>query len=251
MPRKSRNEIITNYSHIIVQGIEKKYIFQEEYFKELYLKLLRKNLEELNILILAYCIMDNHIHILLYSEDKNEIMKYMQRVNTGFAIKFNIKNKRVGYVFRDRYYLQPITNEKQLFNCLVYIHRNPIKANIISKYEDYKFSSYNEFYRNKVIITEKSLELIFGTSKNYLEIFEKIHKDRYIEDITDVTEFKDENIIIKDFCIDNCKSLDQIKMDKELLKILLIKLKNESGVSIRNLEKIFEIGRETIRKMLK
>lgn len=176
VPRKARNLTLTNYSHIIVQGIEKSYIFDENYFKELYLSLLEKDLEDFEIKILSYCVMDNHIHILLYSEKKEDVMKYMRRVNTSYAMKYNRIKDRVGYVFRDRYYLQPIVSEKQLYNCLVYIHRNPIKANLVSKYEDYEFSSYNEFFGKQRLISEKSIELIFGTHSGFIKTFEEIHK---------------------------------------------------------------------------
>lgn len=181
MPRKARSAIATQYSHIIVQGIEKKFIFKEKYFKELYLSLLKSNLEDTEIEILGYCVMDNHVHIIIYSDNPKELGKYMQKVNTCFAVKYNKINNRVGYVFRNRYYLQPIINERQLFNCLVYIHRNPIKANMVLEYEEYEFSSYKEFTEKTDLLTLESIELIFDSSNNYIKIFDKIHEDRIMD----------------------------------------------------------------------
>ncbi|MBP3597705.1 MAG: transposase [Clostridia bacterium] len=251
MPRKARIKNLTNFSHIIVQGIERTYIFQEEYFKKLYLTLIQKNLEDTNIEILAYCVMDNHVHILLYQKNSNELTNFMLKVNTSFAIKYNKIKNRIGYVFRDRYYLQPITSERQLYNCLVYIHRNPIAANLSDNYDKYPFSSYKEFYNNEVLITDNGKKLIFGSSKNYFKTFEKIHKDRIINDIRDVQEYKEADIVIKDFINHYKKNIIEIKNDKVLFQKLLLKLKLESKLSLRKMENIFSIGKDTLNKIMK
>ena len=70
--------------------------------------------------------------------------------------------KRVGYVFRDRYYVQIITTVEQLWNCIAYIHNNPVKAEIVEKPENYNFSSYKEYKCIQDLITEESIELVFG-----------------------------------------------------------------------------------------
>ena len=56
----------------------------------------------------------------------------------------NKKRKRVGYVYRDRFKTQVINNEKHLYNCILYIHNNPVKANMCKKTSEYKFSSYKK-----------------------------------------------------------------------------------------------------------
>ena len=250
MPRKARSIVVTNFSHVIVQGINKNFVFKDNYFKELYLSLIKKYLEETDIEILSYCVMDNHIHIMLYLENVDELSPFMQKVNTCFAVKYNKIKNRVGFVFRNRFYLQPINSERQIYNCLVYIHRNPIKANIVSKYEEYEFSSYNEFFGKKNLLTDKGIKLIFGSTTNFLKTFEKIHKDRIIEDIKEVQEYIDSNSVIKDY-IEKCgKSIDEIKKDNILLKELIIRLKEESGLSLRKMDSIFDISRKKLSKIL-
>lgn len=234
MPRIARSKIITQYCHVIVQGIERKFIFKEKYFKELYLSLLKDNLKNTKIEILGYCVMDNHVHTLIYVDDAKELSKYMQKVNTCFAVRYNKIHDRVGYVFRSRYYLQPIKSERQLFNCLVYIHRNPIKANIVANYEEYKFSSYKEFItKRKFLLSSKSIELLFGSSDNYMETFKKIHSNWAINDIEDIKEYIDEEIILKDFLNKYKKSIEEVKEDKELLKELIKDLTSKSRTILK------------------
>ena len=76
----------------------------------------------------VHCIMDNHAHFLIYYTKLEELSELMRKVNTTYAMKYNKINKRKGFVFRDRFFTQPILNEMQLYNCLVYIHKNPINA---------------------------------------------------------------------------------------------------------------------------
>ena len=134
MPRIARKNINTNYMHIMIQGIEKKNIFQTKDSKLYYLNILSKNINEYsNIYLLAYCIMDNHIHLLFYCDDKQNLSNLMNKTNTSFAIWYNKIKDRVGYVYRDRYNVQSIKDEQHLFNSLSYIHNNPVKSKMVDE----------------------------------------------------------------------------------------------------------------------
>lgn len=253
MPRQARKNLKTPYLHIIVQGINKEYIFEDNYLKKLYISLLKKQLKEnemLNLNILAYCIMDNHAHLLIYSPKIEDTSIFMHKLNTNFARKYNRLKNHIGYVFRDRFFVQPITSERQLFNCLVYIHKNPISANIVNNYEDYLFSSYTEFIKKFHIITSESCKIIFGTSENYFDTFKKIHKDRIIDDIKDISKHMDPNQVIVAFIKHTGQNLDSIKKDKLLFKELLFQLQEKSSLSMRKLSTLLKVSRYTLLKIL-
>lgn len=141
MPRIPRKSISSYYIHIITQGIKKEYIFENDSYKKYYINLLNNIIKKYNnTKILAYCVMDNHAHLLIYTKEITELSKIMSRVNTSYGIFYNKIKERVGYVFRNRYYSQEIADENHLLNTLVYIHRNPIKAGIVKEFNSYKYS---------------------------------------------------------------------------------------------------------------
>jgi len=180
MPRRARKDSQSCFYHVIVQGINKEYIFEKEEFILCYKKIILEKLKDANIKVLAYCIMNNHAHLLIYAEKSEYLSKFMQKINTKYSNYYNRIKKRVGYVFRDRFYSQSIMNEKQLLNCLKYIHMNPVKAKIIKTMDKYKYSSYNEFLNEKEIIDEEGIKLIFGDIKTYKEEFNKIHNNNLV-----------------------------------------------------------------------
>lgn len=251
MPRLARKNLNGSYFHIIVQGINREYIFNTNHLKESYKKFFKENLIKSNITVLAYCIMDNHAHFLLHVDEITQLTKLMQKTNTSYAKLYNKFKNRVGYVFRDRYYIQSILNHSQLLNCISYIHNNPLKANIKNKRIDYLYSSYKEYVEKKELITQKSIELIFGKTINYKDLFKKIHYKNNIEDIMDIKEdLKDSDQIISEYINSKNVSIKEVINDKDLFCNLLLKLRHEGGISLRQMSKIFSIDKNKLNKII-
>lgn len=254
MPRVSRSNITSKYIHVITQGIEKEYIFEKHDYKKEYIKLLNKIVKEFeSTKILAYCIMDNHTHLLIYTDEIEELSKIMSRVNTSYGIFYNNHKNRVGYVFRNRYYTQQIMDEKHLFNTLVYIHKNPVKAKIVEKESNYKYSSYNSYVQNKV--DKEIIKLIFNTD-NYIEQFYFIHKNFSEKNIIDIreeqekSEQKMKNTIIQ-FCEGYNCDLNYIKKNNYLLMLLVKEIKDNSDVTNKMISEYIEIGKNRISNLIK
>ena len=246
MPRVARKRSKSYFYHIVVKGISREYIFEkEEYMKE-YKKIILKKLETSNIKILAYCIMNNHAHFLIYSLNCEELGKYMQRVNTSYSNFYNRINKREGYVFKDRYYSQEILNQKHLYNCLRYIHNNPVKARIVKNMSEYKYSSYNEFLGKKYIISNESIKILFGESNDFKEDFNFIHgKLNNEEEFIDVKDKTIEEFIIEIERKYNIK-ISKIKRDKIILKEVIKKARKETDVTLNELSKLLGIAKSTV-----
>ena len=246
MPRKSRKNLQGNFFHIVTQGLNKQYIFNEEKYRKKYRTIMFDKLQRVNVTILAYCIMNNHSHILIYCENIDMISKYMQLLNTTYSNFFNREEKRVGYVFKDRFFSQEILDSRHLYSCLKYIHDNPIKASICKKAYEYPYSSYNEFIRKKYIITDKSINILFGNSDNYISYFNNIH-DKLYEDL-EIFDIKELNIydIIKNFEIENKIQIQDLKKNKELLKKVIKDARKMTDVTLNELAKILGISKSTV-----
>lgn len=247
MPRKSRKTFNSNYFHVIVQGIEKKYIFEEEKMKAKYVKKLIEKEKVANLKVMAYCIMDNHAHILIYVENIENLSKYMQCVNISFARYYNKTKNRVGYVFRNRFKSIPIINEKHLYNCLAYIHLNPVYAKMCAKPELYRFSSYNDYIKFKGFVNKETLDLLNYEKNSYLRNFKFLHYlyvdgEEYEEKIAKediIQQYIDENGI-KDIIFQSEKVKKMI-IDLKKKRISFSEIAKFLGVSIKRLkEMIFE-----------
>lgn len=250
MPRNARCDIQSEYNHIIVQGINKEHIFMDDNLKQIYIEIIKKNLDNNRIKMLSYCIMSNHAHMLIHSKDIKNISELMSKTNTAFAIRYNKINDRVGYVFRNRYYLQQVLNKKHLYNCIAYIHKNPVKAGIVKNMEDYKFSSYNEYKGNLNLITKDGIGQIFKNPNNYGEIFDVIHENNDIGDVFDIGSKRPVDEVINKYIVDMNKTYEQIKMDKCCLGGLFLRLQKECMLSLREIAKMYGMGKDKVRSMI-
>lgn len=245
MPRVARSKLQASFFHVMVQGINKEYIFNTEVYMKKYERLMKTYLKNFNIKLVAYCIMNNHAHILIYTEDLNEMSKYMKSINTSFAMYYNKQKKRVGIVFRNRYESEPIYNRSHLINCISYIHNNPVKAGIIRFPRQYKYSSYTDYITG--LIDDDILKLVFGCTDGYLETFELIHKNNMYEDFMDYEEF-DYNQRIEKIIQDNNSN---VFMDKILFNKMIKNLIIDNKIPIKIISEKFNLSRYKISKILK
>jgi len=210
MSRTARKNLETQYYHVIVQGINKSFIFNDAKSKYIYLKYISIYAKENNIDILAYCMMDNHAHFIMHSKEPFSLGKCMHKTNLIFSNYYNEVNERVGVIFRNRYKSEPIYNISYLSNCIKYIHENPVKAGMVKHAKEYPLSSYNEIFNNtgKSIINKELINDILGNdfknkiNKSNTMLFFDIDIDRnkvflYIEDgINEYLKKKNSNIVL-------------------------------------------------------
>ena len=221
MPRFPRNFIKTEHFHIITQGIDKSYIFDNAEDIKYYIKIMYESAENNNIKIVAYCIMNNHAHILLNAKHVENLSKYMHNINTKYGKYYNKKYDRVGYVFRNRYKAEGIYSIEHLHNCINYIFNNPVKAGICDKPKDYPYSNYKP--------------IIDVVNENYKFI--------------DIDDDKNEEEIIKEYLKENNLKKDELLNNDYELRQAIITLKRDKGISLRCISKILNLNREIVRKI--
>jgi len=148
MPRTARVKSSESIYHTMVRSVGDIDLYKNSDDKNKYLELIKKYQIKFGYKVYAYCIMDNHSHILIDSNGA-DISKVMHGINQSYAQYFNRKYKRRGHVFGDRFKSQIIKDEKYLVNLSAYIHNNPKDLkNFKDKPENYKFSSLGIYLGN-------------------------------------------------------------------------------------------------------
>lgn len=246
MPRRARKDLETTFFHIMVQGIEKKYIFEKGIYKKQYLELMFNQSEEFKINIIAYCIMDNHAHILINVDRILDMSKYMHKVNGLFAQYYNfMENNRVGFVFRNRFTSEPLYNQKYLLNCIKYIHNNPVNAHMVERPEKYEYSSYN-LYKNKAGIARSKL------INETINIEDVIIEENEAYTFFDIDVNKDEIIkrTIKKYEIDFNIELKEIVENKYILEKMIRELKDNYKIKYKDIANEIGISLSTITRLV-
>lgn len=220
MPRTARRDCYTEFFHVMIQGLNKEYIFNNELEINTYLKYLKENLKDKNLQIIAYCMMNNHAHFLIHSNDILEISKLMSQVNTKYAIFYNKFNHRCGIVFRNRYKSEQIFTYSHLVSCINYIHNNPVKAKICEKKENYKYSSYRDYKKNGKILNTEKIEDILKKYDIAIEavLREKYESYKFIDDTDEEDKEKLKISIVQEFLKNNNINREELIGNKFYLK---------------------------------
>lgn len=235
------------FVHVTTHGIDNKYIYQTTKEKREIRKLILENQKKFNVKVIAYCIMNNHLHLLLNFKNPENLSGYMHKVNTSYAIYYNKNHKRTGYVYKDRFYSQIIKNKGHLINAIIYIHNNPVKAKICSNARNYEFSSYNDILNKK----NNDVIKIFNSKTQYIEIhIRNKYNIEYSVDFEKIT-LEEAEQILDTYLKNNKLDKEKLKEQKEKICEICKKLKEEYKIPYRDLEKITGIGRESIRRILK
>jgi REP element-mobilizing transposase RayT len=142
MARPLRVEYPGAVYHVTSRGNERKPVFKDKKDRNLFLETIEKANKRYNFICHAYCLMDNHYHLILETPDGN-LSKGMKYLNGVYSQKFNVRHKRVGHVFQGRYKAILVQKESHLLEVIRYVVLNPVRADIAKKPGDWRWSSYN------------------------------------------------------------------------------------------------------------
>lgn len=130
MPRKARIDAPGALHHIIIRGIEKRKIFEDNKDQNQFIKRLGDILAEAETPIYAWALLPNHVHLLLKT-GLTPIATIMRRLLTGYAVYFNLRHRRHGHLFQNRYKSILCQEEPYFLELVRYIHLNPLRAKLV------------------------------------------------------------------------------------------------------------------------
>jgi putative transposase len=250
MPRVAREKSKTGIYHVIVRGINRQDIFHDEEDYQGYLKTLERIKEVSDCEIYGYCLMTNHVHLLI-KEIREDIGQIMKRLGISYAHRYNCKYGRSGHVFQDRYKSEPVEDDPYLLTVIRYIHNNPVKAGMVNRPEQYKWSSYITYYSGKeyipgLIHATFILGLFSEDKKIAMEKFRQFSKRENTDSCLEIeipVRISDGKLIIEIQKLLKGKAISTLQqMERKERDNILHQAKGIKGSSIRQIARITGIG---------
>lgn len=143
MPRVARKRSEADIYHVIVRGAGRRILFESDDDRRTFLRMLQAALERAGGRALAWCLMSNHVHMLL-KVDFEALSRMMQSLTSGYAVYYNKEHGHVGHVFAGRFNSVPVDSDEYLMTVVRYIHFNPVKDGLAPTCA-YRWSSYGDY----------------------------------------------------------------------------------------------------------
>ncbi len=243
---------MTGFYHIIMRGINRQSIFEDndDYWR--FLQTLKKYKEISGYWVLAYCFLDNHIHLLL-KENLEPLEQIMRRLCGSFVYWYNWKYERIGNLFQDRFKSETVEDDAYFLTVLRYIHQNPLQAGLVKDISHYRWSSYHEYlHPTGFVDVDFALNLFHTDREKAVPLFVSHQKERKNDCCLDVEEkkrFTDQEAreIIKKVC-NVINAIDLQAMERTRRNGFLKKLNEEYKISIRQISRLTGISRGVVFK---
>ena len=246
MPRQARRKSESGIYHIMLRGINRQVIFEDEEDSFKFLETLKNYKAISGYKVFAYCLMSNHVHLLLKVE-KEDIDLIVKRIASSYVYWYNWKYKRKGHLFQDRFKSEPVEDNSYFLAVIRYIHQNPIKAGLSKKIDGYKFSSYNEYIKTTVMVdTDFCFAMV--DREQFIDFNAEYAEDICLEMEEDnfrLTDDEAKEIIQK---ISKCRTITEFqKLSIDKRDKYLKALRNQ-GLSIRQISRLTGVGFNIVRK---
>lgn len=249
MPRSARLKSESGYYHIILRGINKYSFFHDDEDRIVFLNRLKAVKKESDYDVVAYCLMENHIHLLL-KEDKMPIGEIMKKILSRYVFWYNAKYERVGHLFQNRYKSEPIETDEYMLCCARYILQNPVAGGLCDNVWGYRWSSASLFLSDKKSFINSDI-LIEMLGSSLVEFIETPTCDKFLEwetkvPLTDERAREKISKVLKNKSIDDVMHEGKLQRNIELFKILQIE-----GISMRQVSRITGISIGALRRINK
>ena len=251
MPRTARIPSPTDVYHVMLRGINRQVIFFDDEDYRKFESLLRRYKEICGCKLFAYCLMNNHVHLLIKPENE-PLHTIFRRIGTSFVYWYNTKYDRAGHLFQDRYKSEPVCDERYFWTVLRYILNNPSAAGLCSSPAAYPYSSAREYLQSREGITDTGFVLEMRSRDALAKYLLQENEDRCLDLDEDrhgrYTDAAAKNLILREFgslSPSVGKGRLQCAADQGLHHLV------REGVSVRQISRITGLSRKLIDRRLK
>lgn len=161
MGRRPRRELQTGWHHVVNRGVARQRVFFSDADRVEFGRLLGVGHRELGVEVLAYCLMDNHFHLVLQCDEGN-LSSFMQQLGSVYTRHANDRIGRDGPLFRGRFFSNPILTESYLVRAVRYVHRNPLAISPPPALEAFRWSSHRTYCGHRAAPTWLRTDTVLG-----------------------------------------------------------------------------------------
>lgn len=159
---------VTGFYHVCARGVGKQLIFEGDEDRREFLELMRECCREAGVTVIAWCLMGNHVHLVL-ADYEDRMSAAMHRLLLTYARRFNKRTRRTGHLFQNRFDRRSLDTDRYLMAAIRYVHANPQEAGI-ALIERYPWSSFAEYLR----AYDNDMTRGFSDPSCVLELFESV-----------------------------------------------------------------------------
>lgn len=251
MARTARKRSQTRIYHVMLRGINRQVIFEDDEDRIKFLETIKSYKEISKYKIYAYCLMENHAHLLI-EETCEPIGKSIKRICGSFVYWYNWTHERIGHLFQERFKSEIVEDDKYFLTVFRYIHQNPLKAGLVAEINKYKWNSYHEYFGKSILIdTEFALKMFAGDRTKALVQLKSFLKETNEDPCLDYEKKRrllDSTVrkYLLQHGISNTSNLQQ--MGKTQRDEIIRAVKSIDGVTIRQLSRITGISKGVIER---
>lgn len=245
MPRQARQKSASGYLHLIARGIGRQVLFEESEDYRRYLSLLERYSGETGVVVCAYCLMENHVHILVRDESGRTPLM-MKKLGVSYSAYFNRKYDRHGHLFQDRYKSEAVEDDAYLLTVFRYILQNPKKAGICPV-DRYPWSSYQHIKASDTFVDCTLIRGMLGGDRQLVAYIKAENNDTCME----YGGKWDDDLAKEKLCavLDGQSGTILQSMDRAARNDALRRLK-QAGLSVRQIERLTGIGRNIVQRVI-
>ncbi len=256
MPRKPRVMSSTGIYHITLRSINQHIIFEDSIDYQKFLFILSDCKRKHEVEIYAYCLMDNHVHLLLHSSPER-LASFFQSLGTRFVRWYNTKYSRSGHLFQERFHSMIINSQSHFLSALLYIHNNPVKANMCRFPSEYNWSSFNAYYGRINPLVDVSLaEGMMGGKKNLRHFFAtadgSLNAQLFADDHPEIYHpMTDERALAIFKSVTNLKSTSDVSHIGRAKRNEYIRALRQKGVLVNQISRLMDVSPTTVKRLCK
>ena len=269
MPRGAREKSATGIYHIMLRGVDRRVIFEDEDDALHFIGLLRADKVRCGFALYGYCCMGNHVHLLLKEAARPSMLAHgeqeieigpgepleivMKRITVAYVMYFNRRHHRTGHLFQDRYRSEAIGTDAYLLQALRYIHRNPVKAGLCETPGEYALSSWRDYMGERDDGAADTDFILGMMSREELAAFTMAENEDRFMDLGEkprrlLTDAEVQRLMKKKT---GCATAEEFRMLKREARTAGVKKLARAGAQITQLSRVTGLSRPAIYAALK